>query len=31
MLEEEVKKFLVELDNKITKLNELKEKNGNNL
>jgi len=31
MLEEEVKKFLVELDNKITKLNELKEKNGNHL
>jgi hypothetical protein len=31
MLEEEVKKFLVELDGKITKLNELKEKNGNNL
>jgi len=29
MLEEEVKKFLVELDGKITKLNELKEKNGN--
>jgi len=31
MLEEEVKKFLVELDGKIMKLNELKEKNGNNL
>jgi putative phage-type endonuclease len=31
MLEEEVKKFLVELDNKITKLNDLKEKHGNNL
>ena len=31
MLEEEVKKFLTELDGKITKLNELKEKNGNNL
>lgn len=31
MLEEEVKKFLVELDGKITKLNELKEKNGSNL
>jgi putative phage-type endonuclease len=31
MLEKEVKKFLVELDGKITKLNELKEKNGNNL
>jgi predicted phage-related endonuclease len=31
MLEEEVKKFLVELDGKITKLNELKEKHGNNL
>lgn len=31
MLEEEVKKFLVELDGKIKKLNELKEKNGNNL
>ena len=31
MLEEEVRKFLVELDNKITKLNDLKEKHGNNL
>lgn len=31
MLEEEVKKFLVELDGKIMKLNELKDKNGNNL
>jgi putative phage-type endonuclease len=31
MLEEEVKKFLKELDGKITKLNELKEKHGNNL
>lgn len=31
MLEEEVKKFLTELDGKIMKLNELKEKNGNNL
>lgn len=31
MLEEEVKKFLVELDGKIMKLNELKEKNGNSL
>jgi putative phage-type endonuclease len=31
MLEEEVKKFLTELDGKITKLNELKEKHGNNL
>ena len=31
MLEEEVKKFLVELDGKIKKLNELKEKNGNSL
>jgi len=31
MLEEEVKKFLVELDGKIMKLNELKEKNGSNL
>jgi putative phage-type endonuclease len=31
MLEEEVKKFLVELDGKIKKLNELKEKHGNNL
>jgi hypothetical protein len=31
MLEEEVKKFLTELDGKITKLNELKEKNGSNL
>jgi putative phage-type endonuclease len=31
MLEEEVKKFLVELDGKIMKLNELKEKNGTNL
>ena len=31
MLEEEVKKFLAELDGKIMKLNELKEKNGNNL
>jgi putative phage-type endonuclease len=31
MLEEEVKKFLVELDNKITKLNEMKEKHGSNL
>lgn len=31
MLEEEVQKFLVELDGKIKKLNELKEKHGNNL
>jgi len=31
MLEEEVQKFLKELDGKITKLNELKEKNGSNL
>jgi putative phage-type endonuclease len=31
MLEEEVKKFLVELDGKINKLNELKETNGNHL
>ena len=31
MLEEEVKKFLTELDGKIMKLNELKEKNGSNL
>ena len=31
MLEEEVKKFLTELDGKIMKLNELKEKHGNNL
>jgi putative phage-type endonuclease len=31
MLEEEVKKFLTELDGKIKKLNELKEQNGNNL
>jgi putative phage-type endonuclease len=31
MLEEEVKKFLIELDGKIKKLNELKEKHGNNL
>jgi len=31
MLEEEVKKFLVELDNKIEKLNKLKEEHGNNL
>ena len=31
MLEEEVRKFLVELDNKITKLNDLKEKHGSNL
>jgi hypothetical protein len=31
MLEEEVKKFLVELDGKIMKLNELKEKHGSNL
>ena len=31
MLEEEVRKFLAELDNKITKLNDLKEQNGNNL
>jgi hypothetical protein len=31
MLEEEVKKFLVELDGKIKKLNELKETNGNHL
>jgi predicted phage-related endonuclease len=31
MLEEEVKKFLVELDGKIMKLNEMKENNGSNL
>lgn len=31
MLEEEVKKFLTELDGKIMKLNELKEQNGSNL
>jgi putative phage-type endonuclease len=31
MLEEEVKKFLAELDGKIKKLNELKEEYGNNL
>jgi putative phage-type endonuclease len=31
MLEEEVKRFLIELDGKIMKLNELKEKHGNNL
>jgi hypothetical protein len=31
MLEEEVIKFLRELIGKITKLNELKEKHGNNL
>lgn len=31
MLEEEVKKFLIELDGKIKKLNEMKENNGNNL
>ena len=31
MLEEEVKKFLKELDGKIMKLNELKEKHGNSL
>lgn len=31
MLEEEVQKFLTELDGKIKKLNELKEKHGNNL
>ena len=31
MLEKEVIQFLTELDGKIKKLNELKEKNGNNL
>jgi len=31
MLEKEVVQFLTELDGKIKQLNELKEKNGNNL